>query len=189
MNRTSLDDASDEDLLVAVGTGDAGAPLAALYDRYDRRLYGLGRRLLNDEGLAQELVQETFTRVWRVADRFDPSRGNAPAFIFALARNIAVDLYRRPSSRTMDELPTNGSVADQADRLLTGMTVREAMAELSPSHREVLEALYARGERAVDVAERLGVPAATVRTRSFHALKALAASLDRHGIDATLAMS
>ena len=68
------------------------------------------------------------------------------------------------------------------------MTVREAMNDLSPNHREVLEALYARGERAVDVAARLGVPAATIRTRSFHALKALAASLDGRGIDATFAV-
>ena len=188
MSRPVVDDTSDEDLLAAVGRGDAGAPLAALYDRYERRLYGLGRRMLNDEGLAQELVQETFTRVWRVADRFDPTRGHASAFIFALARNIAVDLYRRPSSRTMEELPTNGAVADQADQLLTAMTVRAAMDALSANHREVLEALYTRGERAVDVAARLGVPAATVRTRSFHALKALAASLDRLGIDATFAV-
>ena len=183
--RTTLADESDEALLCAVGRGDAGSPLEALYDRFGPRLYGLGRRLLNDEGLAQELVQETFVRVWRVADRFDPERGKASTFIFAIARNLAVDLYRRPSSRVMDELPTSGSVADEADRMLVGMTVREALEDLTPTHREVLEALYVRGERSVDVAERLGVPAATVRTRSFHALKSLGESLSRRGVDAS----
>lgn len=188
MSAAPADD-SDESLLTAVGRGDAGAPLAALYDRFSPRLYGLGRRLLNDDGLAQELVQETFVRVWRVADRFDDNRGTASAFIFAIARNLAVDLYRRPSSRVMDELPTWGAVADQADRLLVGMTVREALLDLSAAHREVLEALYVRGERSVDVAERLGVPAATVRTRSFHALKSLGECLARRGVDAHWAAS
>ena len=98
----ALDDGA---LLVALATGDAGAPAAELYDRYARRVYGLGRRVLGDEGLAEELVQETFLRVWRAAPRFDPRRGSAGAFIFAIARNLAIDLRRRPSSRPHDELP------------------------------------------------------------------------------------
>src|SRR4051812_19512465 len=93
--------ADESDLLARVAAGARGAPLAELYPRYEGRLYGLGLRLLGDDGLAQELVQETFVRVWRKADKFDTERGTAAAFIFTIARRIAIDLWRRPSSRPL----------------------------------------------------------------------------------------
>src|SRR5438105_460450 len=88
-------------LLARVAAGERGAPLSELYTRYEGRLYGLGLRLLGDEGLAEELVQETFVRLWRRADRFDADRGSVAAFIFTIARRIAIDLWRRPSSRPL----------------------------------------------------------------------------------------
>ena len=98
---------------------------------------------------------------------------------------LAIDLYRRPSSRPAERLPENGSVDDAVEQVLVGLTVREALTMLSPAHREVVEAVYGRGERAVEVAERLGIPAATVRTRSFHGLRALAAALETLGFEPT----
>ncbi len=175
---------TDSELLARVAAGDDGEPMAELYDRYARRVYGLGRRVLGDEGLADELVQETFVRVWRSAARFDAARGNPAAFVFAIAKNLAIDLRRRPSSRPLDELSGDRGVEDRVDEIVLGLTVRQALDEVSDPHREVLEALYGRGERAVDVAERLGVPSATVRTRAFHGLRSLAASLERIGYEA-----
>lgn len=182
---------SDDDgaLLSRLAAGDAGVPLETLYDRYARRLYSMGRRLLNDDGFAQELVQETFVRLWKSAARFDPNRGSAAAFIFAIARNIAIDLHRRPSSRPFEEAPADVVSPDLVDGVLTGMTVREALAELSPQHREVLELIYREGHRAVDVAGQLGIPVGTVRTRSFYALRALADALDRLGFDPAWAVA
>ena len=170
-------------LLRQVAAGDLGSPLEQLYVRYERRLYNLGLKLLGNEGLAEELVQETFLRVWRAAGRFETDRGNAGAFIYGIARNIAIDLYRRPSSRSAEELPEHGSVDDHVDTLVNGLALRQALDSLSPSHREVVEAVYGRGERAVDVAERLGLPAATIRTRSFHGLRALGAALTQLGFE------
>src|SRR5262245_55147360 len=72
-------DQEEAALLAAVGRGDRERALPELYRRYERRLYGLGFRLLGDSGLAEELVQETFLRIWRTADRFDPARGTAAA--------------------------------------------------------------------------------------------------------------
>jgi RNA polymerase sigma-70 factor, ECF subfamily len=86
-------------LLARVATGDRGRPLEELYRRYEARLYGLGLRLLSDQGLAEELVQESFVRLWQQARRFDPARGSVGNFLFAIARRLAVDLWRRPSSR------------------------------------------------------------------------------------------
>lgn len=175
--------ALENGLLQKVAGGDLGQPLEELYRRYERRLYNLGLKTFANTGLAEELVQETFLRVWRAADRFDPQRGSAGAFIFGIARNIAIDLFRRPSSRVVEELPTNRSVDDRVDQLIDGFTVQQALKTLSPVHREVVEAVYGRGERAVEVAERLGIPAATVRTRSFHGLRALGEALHRLGYE------
>jgi RNA polymerase sigma-70 factor (ECF subfamily) len=173
----------DNELLALVAAGDAGGPLEELYHRFERRLYSLGRKMLNEDGLAQELVQETFVRLWRSAQRFDPEKGTASAFIFAVARNIAIDLYRRPSSRPYEELPRDAVHADEVDRILAGLTVREAMEQLTEQQREVLELVYAQQRRAAEVAQKLGVPVATVRTRAFYALRALEKSLGRMGFD------
>jgi RNA polymerase sigma-70 factor, ECF subfamily len=178
-------DVDDAKLLGLLAEGDTGDPLGELYDRYERRLFGLGRRLLGDNGLAEELVQEVFVRLWRVAARFDPCRGTPSAFIFAIARNLAIDLSRRPSSRPLGELDPNVEVDDHVDRLVAALTVRQALDCLSEKHRTIVEALYGRGERAVDVADQLDIPQATVRTRAFHGLRALADTLDKLGFEPT----
>ena len=92
-------------LLARVAAGERGRPLEELYRRYEARLYGLGLRLLSDQGLAEELVQETFVRLWQQAHRFDPARGSVGSFLFAIARRLAVDLWRRPSSRPFEPEP------------------------------------------------------------------------------------
>jgi len=127
-------------LLLAVGRGDRELALRELYRRYERRLYGLGLRLLGDSGLAEELVQETFVRVWRTADRFDPARGTVSAFVFAIARRIAIDLWRRPSSRPFQPEVEPAPKADPAiDRLLLQLAVGDPLGSVTEAHRQVLE--------------------------------------------------
>jgi RNA polymerase sigma-70 factor (ECF subfamily) len=181
----------DAALLAEVAAGDLGPPLEALYDRYAGRLYGLGLRLLGDAGLAEELVQETFVRVWRTAGQYEPGRGSVVAWVFTIARRIAVDLSRRPSSRPFGE-ELAPDAADQAagpatdrmvDRLLVGVTVRDALDSLSAGHREVLELLYLKDLTQAQAAERLGVPLGTVKTRSFYGLRALRQALEERGVD------
>jgi RNA polymerase sigma-70 factor (ECF subfamily) len=128
-------------LLGRVAAGDHGAPLVDLYDRYASRLYGLGLRLMGDAGMAEELVQETFLRLWRSAARYDPERGSVRTFLFTIARRAAVDLLRRSASRP---LPTADASVDEPeeeafDALLLGLDVRDALTALAPKHREVLE--------------------------------------------------
>jgi RNA polymerase sigma-70 factor (ECF subfamily) len=171
----------DADLLRAVGEGDRGEPMRELYRRYAARIYGLGMQLLSDRGLAEELVQETFVRLWRTADRFDPERGSPPSFIFAIARRLAIDLWRRPSSRPLavDDPPP---ADDHMDRVLLRLDVREALDSLSDAHRQVLELSYQGQLKQTEIAERLGIPLGTVKTRSFHAMRSLKAALDQRGI-------
>ena len=89
----------DARLLAAVAAGDDGDALVDLYRRYETPLYRLGLRLLKDEGMAEELVQDTFVRLWRSAPRFDPGRGSVRTFTFVIAYSVASDLRRRVASR------------------------------------------------------------------------------------------
>jgi RNA polymerase sigma-70 factor (ECF subfamily) len=172
-------------LLFAVGSGDRDQALPELYRRYERRLFGLGIRLLGDAGLAEELVQETFLRVWRTADRFDPSRGTAAVFILAIARRLAIDLWRRPSSRpVLSATETPAALDETIDRLLLQLAVRDALDSLPPAHREVLELSYHADLTQTEVASRLQIPLGTVKSRAYHALRAFRRAVDERGIDA-----
>jgi RNA polymerase sigma-70 factor (ECF subfamily) len=100
VSATGLKDRSlseDADLIAQIASGDIGDPVAELYRRYGGRLYRLGLQLLGDTGLAEELVQECFVRLWRTAGRFDLSRGTVAAYLFVMGRSIAEDLRKRPS--------------------------------------------------------------------------------------------
>lgn len=174
----------DEQLLVAIGRGDREWALPQLYQRYERRLYGLGLRLLGDPGLAEELVQETVLRLWRTAARFDPARGTATSFIFAVARRLAVDLWRRPSSRPYQAEVEQSSDPDEViDRLLVQLAVQEALGALSEAHRQVLELSYQGDMTQVEIAARLGISLGTVKSRTYHALRSFRRAMTERGLD------
>ena len=176
-----LDD--DVELMLQIAAGDAGAPMAELFHRYAGRLYGFGVRRLGDTGLADELVQETFVRVWRTADQYDPARGSVATFLFTLARRIAVDLWRRPSSRSFEPpVEQETAMGDPSDELVRAWALREAMESLSHAHREVLELSYGEtGLSQREIADTLGLPLGTVKTRSYYALRSLKLALEERG--------
>ena len=180
--------ATDEEAspLAKVAAGDRGEPLRELYTRYEGRVYALGIKLLGDASLAEELVQETFLRLWRRAGTYDPARGSVTTFVFTIARRIAIDLWRRPSSRPFDPEPEVdvGGGHDPVERIILGLTVRDALDSLSAALREVLELSYHQDLKQTQIAERLGVPLGTVKTRTYHALRALRSALGERGVDA-----
>jgi RNA polymerase sigma-70 factor (ECF subfamily) len=175
--------AADTLLFERLASGDETA-LDELYARYERPVFELGIRLLGDRELAAELVQETFLRLWRTADRFDSSRGTAATYVFTVARHLAVDLWRRPSSRPLEPEPGERAavIDDASDEMLTRVVVDEALAALSRPHREVLVLSYCADLTQPAIAQVLGVPLGTVKTRSYHALRALRAALMERGI-------
>lgn len=127
--------------------------------------------------MAEELVQETFVRLWRASGRFDPELGSVRAFLFTLAHRARVDLLRRRPPQAA-ELPLElGATSDGIDDLVSGLHLREALATLPDHHRTVLELVYDEDLPQQAVAERLGIPAGTVKSRTFHALRALRAAL------------
>jgi RNA polymerase sigma-70 factor, ECF subfamily len=172
-------------LLGRVAAGDVGDPLVELYHRYAARLYGLGLKLLGERGMAEELVQESFLRLWRSAGRYDPERGSVPTFLFTIARRVAVDLLRRRASRPLATGEPDGSAVldDEAfDALLLRLDVRDALDSLSAKHREVLELMLDEDLGRAEIAARLGIAVGTVKTRAFYGLRALRLELEERGI-------
>ena len=181
-DRLARDDAG---LVAQIAAGDIEEPVAELYRRYGSRLYRFGVQLLGDGGLAEELVQECFVRLWRTAGRFDISRGTVAAYLFVMGRSIAADLRKRPSSRPLAAVGEQQVPArpDDADRIVDYLAVHDALDSLSAAHREVLMLAHAEGLTQTHIAERLGVPLGTVKTRMFYGLMALKTALAERGYD------
>src|SRR6202007_1559042 len=117
---------------------------AELYDRYGRAAYGLALRVLRDQSLAEDAVQEAFLTVWRTASRFGPERGRASTWILTLVHRRAVDAVRREQRRRADSLdrapePVSGSVDEDAWLRLQRERVQDALRKLPDVQREALE--------------------------------------------------
>jgi RNA polymerase sigma-70 factor (ECF subfamily) len=177
---------AEAELVLRLAAGDRGEPLEALYDAYGSGVFRLGLMLLRDTGLAEDLVQETFVRLWRSAPRYDPSRSSVRTFVFTLARRAAVDLWRRQRGPLPSALEDTDFVdvagSEEFEHLLLRLDVRDALDALSPAHREVLELQYDTDLTQEQVAIRLGIPLGTVKSRTLYALRALARELGERGL-------
>ncbi|HYP23786.1 MAG TPA: sigma-70 family RNA polymerase sigma factor [Actinomycetota bacterium] len=173
----------DEDqLLQSVARGDVDA-LRALYRSFERPLYALGIRWLNDPKLAEELVQEVTLRVWRRAGRYDPERGASSSWIFGIARNVAADLARARSKAPMPVAePPEGTAPWDEDRAWTAWEVARAVARLPEDQRRVVELAYANQMTQSEIAAELGIPLGTVKTRLYAGLRKLRAIFVERGI-------
>ena len=179
---------SDEALLSLVASSDEDA-LAALYDRFGRIAYGLALRILRDPALAQDAVQEAFLGVWRNADRFLAERAKASTWILTLVHRRAVDLVRREDVRRADPLESAPEPADprtaedEASLGFQRRLVQEALSQLPPDQREALELGYYGGMTQSELAERLGQPLGTIKSRMFTGLSRLRDLLDEAGLE------
>ncbi|GAC1479996.1 MAG: sigma-70 family RNA polymerase sigma factor [Acidimicrobiales bacterium] len=158
--------------------------LRAAYSAHGSELYGFARRALDDDGRAEEAVQETFLRAWRAGDRFDSEIASLRTWLFAICRNVIVDTARSRAIRPVSPMPPHDKpVQDDIDGLLRSWMVEEALRRISVEHRTAVVETYYRGRSAADVATELGVPVATVRTRLFYGLRALRLTLEEMGWD------
>ena len=179
---------SDEALLSLVASSDDAA-LAELYDRFGRVAYGLALRILRDEALAQDAVQEAFLAVWRTADRFLAERAKASTWILTLVHRRAVDLVRREDRRRgepLERVPEPAAPETTEDEATLGFrrrVVQEALAQLSPEQRQALELGYYGGLTQSELAEQLGQPLGTIKSRMFSGLSRLRDLLAEAGLE------
>ena len=170
---------SDE-AVVALVARSQEASLAELYDRYGAAAYALARRIVRDQALAEDAVQEGFLAVWRSAGGFVPERASAASWIMTLVHRRAVDLVRREQRRRADPLPddapertTEASAADAVWLRLERERVQAALQQLPDQQRETLELAYYGGFTQSELAERLGRPLGTIKTQMRAALASL----------------
>jgi RNA polymerase sigma-70 factor (ECF subfamily) len=174
---------SDEALLALIGRGDDDA-LRELYRRLGGIAYGLAYRILRDDALAQDAVQEAFLGVWRAAGRFTAERAKPSTWVLTLVHRRAVDLVRREERRRAEPLELTpeaetADFADQPEHLVRREAVRDALRSLPPEQRETIELAYYGGYTQSELAERLGQPLGTIKSRMFAGLARLRETLEQ----------
>jgi len=171
-----MNDVADEALVRLVGQAGDERALSELYDRYARLVYGAGVRYLGDRALAEDLVQDVFTSVWRGAAGFDPSKASFATWLYRITRNRATDLIRRRRARVRtvgEERSPEIGEEDPTGELSQSFDVASALSRLSPTHREVLILAYFQGLSQSEISRRTNTPLGTVKSRTTAALRAL----------------
>jgi RNA polymerase sigma-70 factor, ECF subfamily len=180
MPAVAVNDLTDGELISRAADGDRGA-FEVLYRRYARPVFGLALRRLGDRGRAEDAVQETFASIWRAARSYRPERGPGAPWLYAVARNAITDRGRarpEPPAEVPDEASSEAGPAERAEASWTAWRVHRALEELSTNERTVIELAYWSGLSQSEIAEYLGIPLGTVKTRTRAALARLADLLD-----------
>jgi RNA polymerase sigma-70 factor, ECF subfamily len=174
------DSATDAELIRRVAASDAAA-FEELHRRYARSVLGIALRRIGDRGRAEDATQDTFASVWRSAGRYDPSRGAAASWLYTVARNAIVDGLRRRPEPAVDNPPDvaepGPGPADAAENEWVSWRIHRALETLPEQERSLLELAYWSGLSQSEIADYLGVPLGTVKTRTRSALRRLADEL------------
>lgn len=173
---------------IAAGSGgEVGAAVSELAQRYSKRLYIFGYQILGDAGLAEDMVQEIWVRLWQTAaGRYDAEKASVGTYLYVIARSVALDIRKRPSSRPLQ--PVDDAALppqpDTVDQIIDGITIREAMDSLGTGQAEVLRLAHEEGLTQSQIAGRLGIPLGTVKTRMFNGLRAMRIALAERDLNA-----
>ena len=183
--------APDETLVTQVARGNSAA-LEVLYDRYAPTVLGISLKVIGDQALAEDVLQETFWRVWQSAGTYQSQRGPFTGWLFRIARNLSIDAYRRRNVRPQTIAGVEGSepileetpdpdtnVAEQAQSILKNRQIRKALAALPVVQRQVIEMAYFYGMTRQEIAEATGEALGTIHTRARLALQKLRGEFER----------
>lgn len=170
----------DESIMTGLTAGRPEA-IGDLYDRYGSAVYALARRITADSAMAEDITQETFVKVWRHADRYDPERGRLATWILHIAYTTTIDAMRArrrwpvPVVEPSEELAAEPGAdpAAQAELAILGEDVRRALLRLPPEQRQALELAYFGALSQSEIGQRLGIPLGTVKSRVRLGLTAL----------------
>jgi len=178
---------SDQDLIARIAQGDRLAT-QVLYGRHHVRVYRFGLRLVRDEQVAEDIVSEVFLDVWRQAGKFE-GRSAVSTWLLAITRFKALSALSRRKDLNLDEETANAieDTSDDPEMVVqkkdTSKALRECLTALSLEHREVLDLVYYHEKSVEEVAEIVGIPRNTVKTRLFYARKKLAELLKAAGVE------
>jgi RNA polymerase sigma-70 factor, ECF subfamily len=180
--------ASGDEILIRELRTERGEDAARrLYRAYSGELYGFALHRLGDRELAEEVVQETFTSVWRNADAFDAGKGSVRTWLYGIARNAVIDCARRRARRLplprFEPAEGDDPVSTPIEQALLRWQLQLAFARLTPEHREMLRLGHFGGLSVKEIAEVTGLPPGTVKSRTYYALRSLRLALDE--IEAT----
>ena len=168
---------ADQRLMRSFAARDVGAA-DVLYQRFAGRIYGLGLVMLGNEAAAQDLVQDTFVKLWRNANRYDRSRGKLETWVLLMARSLAIDAIRRRvlEVRTLESAgrPTEVDQGPGPDEHAVTVDLtdraRRAMSSLPAEQRAALELAYLGGKTSAEISDLEGIPVGTAKTRIRAAL-------------------
>ena len=179
----------DAPLVTAIGRFSEEA-LAEAYRRHSGAVYGLARRILRDETFAEEITQEVFLRLWNNPEKFDAERGTLRSYLLAHAHGRSIDVIRAESARRTREdndarlTPKEGqNVEEEVWEMALADTIKEALSTLGESERRPIELAYFGGHTYREVAEMIGQPEGTVKSRIRSGLKRLKVSLGAVGLE------
>jgi RNA polymerase sigma-70 factor, ECF subfamily len=153
------------------------------YAAHSGELYGFALRSLGDRGLAEEAVQETFLRAWRAGERFDPELGSLRTWLFAILRNVVIDLGRARAARPAVATGSPEDTHEPLEQILLSWQVEEGLRRIGDQHRQVLVETYYKGRPYAEVAAEIGVPEGTIKSRVYYGLRALRNALEELGYD------
>lgn len=156
----------------------------SLYEEHGRSLLAYAVRLTADRAAAEDVVQETLLRAWKHADDLRDNVGSVRGWLLTVARNIITDRARARAVRPTEvnqQVDVPAPQRDHADDVVDAMTVLGAMDRLSPDQRAVLVEVYYRGRTVNETAAVLGIAPGTVKSRTYHAVRALRATLGQPG--------
>jgi RNA polymerase sigma factor (sigma-70 family) len=191
MRVSDLQDRRDRDLIDRVSGGDHAA-FSELYRRYSPSAFGLANRILGDQTMAVEVLQEVFLSVWRRAGAFDPARGSVRSWLFAQIHHRSVDVVRREeaerrrSRATMEPEATEEDVENVIEEGWLSARrehVKSALTSLPPDQRRVIELAYYNGLTQTQVADAMGVPLGTVKSRTLAAMRRLRSVLAGNAVE------
>ncbi len=178
---------SDEVLVGLIAQGDRDA-MQVLFGRYNIRVFRFLTRFVGNAATAEDLVSEVFIEAWRHADRFE-ARSQVLTWLLAIARHKALSMLRKRSTDELDD-DVIEFIEDPSDNPEVAMQktersalLQDCLKQLSPAHREIIDLVYYHERTIDDVADIIGVPQNTVKTRMFYARKRMAELMAARGLD------
>jgi RNA polymerase sigma-70 factor (ECF subfamily) len=184
---------SDQELVARVTTGDSSA-LDEIYLRHSRPVYSLVLHIVRDPGIAEDVTQEVFLKLWRQSESYNPARGALGSWLLSVAHNRAIDLMRRRRLREEYQLPDTQDVGDLvADRVMDpgdaagiaelAATMRRVLLEIPDLQRQAIEMAFFQGKTHVEISEELGEPLGTAKTRIRLGMRKLRVLLEAEGVE------